>query len=669
MHDARSSLIVFLLAFACHDDTTRLPLDTDSGASGDPGSSSAASPTSSSSDGPDAGSNDADGWETSAGVDSSSGASAGTSTDGTPDSPPDVLADLYRTPMDTALVVDAQNGLFANDVDAETLWLGLADADAVSQRGGTVIVEDDGAFIYTPPAGVWGPDSFGYSALDSEGVAASAAVTINVLPTQVPLSAILPGVGGYPIDGVEGAISGWVVAGAGDVDGDGLADIVTSSPYGNTGTGQLHVVFGKANHDPASLGDVDIGIGGFLIRGAQQNGVAGFSVDGAGDVDGDGLADLVIADPGVVYDSQEPVPFSAYVVFGKVDGAQVDLADVAAGNGGFVITGLGVPADYQAMLFVAGAGDVNSDGLADVVITAPRVPGSEEPRTWVVFGTASTEPLSVDTLAAQGSGFVVEGAGPWYGAGRPHPVDGAGDVNGDGAADIIVGAAGAVTPIHEGRAYVVFGKADSDPVDLAAVEAGVGGFAIGGEAQNDRVGDAVAGVGDVDGDGLADVAIGAYYFGDFIEGRGYVVLGKADTNPVELSDVALGDGGFAILGAAFDQLGMSVGGGGDIDGDGLDDIVVGATPQTPNEPRGRVHVVYGKTDGDAVDLAASMDGSEGYWLDAENNSYATGECVAIAGDVDGDGLADVLASSYSGDDYAGRTYVFSGTSKAPEPEE
>jgi hypothetical protein len=199
----------------------------------------------------------------------------------------------------------------------------------------------------------------------------------------------------------------------------------------------------------------------------------------------------------------------------------------------------------------------------------------------------------------QGSGgFVLDGGAELDLAG--HSVANAGDVNGDGLADILVGALGAdLNGPFSGRTYVVFGKQDTDVVSLSDVLQGVGGFVLEGEAEDDRSGYSVSGAGDVNGDGLADVIIGAYRATPnelVAAGRTYLVFGKADTEPVSLADVAAGSGGFALDGeGTFDQSGWSVAGPGDMNGDGVPDILIGAVDVSPNglTHAGRTYVVFG----------------------------------------------------------------------------
>jgi hypothetical protein len=381
---------------------------------------------------------------------------------------------------------------------------------------------------------------------------------------------------GFGIEGIDaGDRSGSSVSGAGDVNGDGLADLIVGAPVadpsGRSNAGESYVVFGKANSSPIDL--AALGAGGFLINGIDAGDYSGFSVSAAGDVNGDGLADLIVgagsADPGGISAAGE-----SYVVFGKTDSMTVDLA--ALGTGGFRIDG--IDADDRSGVSVSGAGDVNGDGLADLIVGAPyadRGGASLSGESYVVFGKADPTPVGLATLGA--GGFRIDGID--LGDRSGGSVSGAGDVNGDGLADLIVGA-GSADPggdVSAGESYVVFGKASSTSVDLAAL--GTGGFRIDGIDAGDSSGVSVSGAGDVNGDGLADLIVGAYRAdagGDVDAGESYVVFGKASSTPVDLA--MLGVGGFRIDGIdAGDRSGVSVSGAGDVNGDGLADLVIGAS--------------------------------------------------------------------------------------------
>jgi len=335
---------------------------------------------------------------------------------------------------------------------------------------------------------------------------------------------------GFAILGINGGYqSGNNVSGAGDVNGDGFADLLIGAPE----AGNSYVIFGKAsgftNIELATLESAATA-NGFTIFGASDRSVFGSSVSGAGDVNGDGFADLLIRAPG---------ERNSYVIFGKASGfTNIDLATLnsAATADGFVIHGAGQ--------IVSGAGDVNGDGFADLIMGADRAGGPSDARheagdSYVIFGKASgftTIDLATLDSGANADGFVIHGAALLDHSGRS--VSGAGDVNGDGFADLIIGAFLAWGPSdgrdRAGDSYVIFGKASGfTNIDLASLDSAAteDGFTIHGARVNDRSGWSVSGAGDANGDGFADLIIGAYIADGPFDRRGYagdsyVVFGK-----------------------------------------------------------------------------------------------------------------------------------------------
>ncbi|WP_417466237.1 beta strand repeat-containing protein, partial [Kordiimonas sp.] len=414
----------------------------------------------------------------------------------------------------------------------------------------------------------------------------------------------LDGTNGFTLNGVDTSDQlGISVSAAGDINGDGIEDIVVGANLGDPNgqqSGETYVVFGSDSGFSATLDLSSLdGSNGFTLNGVDAYDLSGYSVSSAGDINGDGIDDILIgalrADPNASSSGE------TYVVFGSDEGfsATLELSSLD-GTNGFVINGTG-DNKYTGQSLSA-AGDVNGDGIDDILIGGSASNSSENGSAYVVFGSDSEFAAVLELSSLDGTnGFALNGPSSSDFVGRS--VANLGDINGDGIDDIIVGGHGVDTSnSSSGASYVVFGSNTSfaAAIDLSTLD-GTNGFVINGVDTNDGSGRAVAGAGDINGDGFNDILIGAMSADPYSltsAGEVYVVYGTdtAFSAAFELADLEDGDQstGFVIAGVnAGDQLGISLSSA-DINGDGVDDIIVGAYYGDPNGLNsGETYVIYG----------------------------------------------------------------------------
>ena len=343
---------------------------------------------------------------------------------------------------------------------------------------------------------------------------------------------------GFRIDGVLGDLSGYSVSTAGDINGDGFADILIGAPGLSSEAGAAYVIFGKAsgfgNLDLSSLSASD----GFKLSGEAAYDYAGALVSTAGDINGDGFDDYMIAAPRNSDAGQ--YAGAVYVLFGKESGfTNVDLSTLGAADG-FEITG---EAAFDGLGHkIAPVGDINGDGFGDIAVSAigNDTGGQDAGAVYVIFGKETGfGDIDLASLAAA-DGFRIIGESAYDNAG--FSVASAGDFNGDGFDDIIIGApSNDALGTGAGAAYLIYGKAGGfTDIDLSSL-AEVDGFKIIGDNGGDLAGFAVSSAGDVNNDGYDDLMIGApgvdndIFSGVDASGDGdvYILFGHADVGVVK----------------------------------------------------------------------------------------------------------------------------------------
>ena len=464
----------------------------------------------------------------------------------------------------------------------------------------------------------------------------------------------LNGTNGFKLRSVDdNDYAGKSASAAGDVNGDGFDDLIVGAYFAdadhganaNDNRGAAYVVFGRSSF--AGVGSTGLalstldGTDGFKLIGVSANDRTGESVARAGDVNGDGLDDVIVGARNVNSEAG-----AAYVVFGKSRFASAPAPGFSIGLGtldgsdGFKLSG--EDAGDRAGFSVSGAGDVNGDGFDDVIVGAFRAEeasgGTNRGAAYVVFGRSSfagTSAIGLGTL--QGTdGLKLTGVANEDRAGRSVGV--AGDVNGDGFDDVIVGALNADNTGSEytgaGAAYVIYGRSSFVPGPSVGFSIGLGtldgatGFKLGGVAAGDGAGIAASGAGDVNGDGFADLIVGAYKADEVSatgnSGAAYVVFGKSRIVGTPVAGFSLGLGtldganGFKLTGEESSQAGRSVSAAGDVNGDGFGDVSVGAIFASAGLD-GAAYVVYGGPSGEFIDPTFSNGGNTATWTDVDGD--------------------------------------------------
>ncbi len=370
---------------------------------------------------------------------------------------------------------------------------------------------------------------------------------------------------------------GHSVSGAGDVNKDGYKDVIVGAyAYGSTDTGKVYLYEGSATGISSTATST--------VTGTNPSGYFGWCVAKLGNVNNDKYNDVAVGEPG--YNSSKG---RVYVYQGASGGLSASASQTLTGGGGS--DGFGKS--------LAGAGDVNNDGYDDLVIGAPGY-SSKQGRIYVYQGSAT----GISGTATR----TINGASASGGLGAS--VSGAGDVNNDGYADIIVGSPGYSS--STGVAYVYHGSATGIAAASTTTLAG---------SASSYFGYSVSSAGDVNQDGYADVVVGAY---GYSSSAGEVALYSGSSTGVSTTATS------TITGSAATELGYSVSRAGDVDGDGYPDIIVGAPTSGGSA---FLYLAYVDADGDGVPAAT----------DCDDTDPTVSVAVTTYPDLDGDGYGDPTA--------------------------
>ena len=394
--------------------------------------------------------------------------------------------------------------------------------------------------------------------------------------------------------------------------------------------------------------DTDIGNVNASFWRENPDPLPGISVTGAGDVNGDGYDDILIGIPNNVDDAREAG--RTYLIFGKDSGWTMD-SNLSASDASFRGEYEGDYSGYS----VAGAGDVNRDGYDDILIGAIYNKDRDFPyagKTYLILGKATGWAMDTNLSSSDASFLEVDASD------RGNSVAGAGDVNGDGYDDILIGATNNFGGVWPDQTYLIFGKDSGWAMDtpLSASDA-----SFLGEVNYDYSGCSVAGGGDINGDGYDDILIGAYGNDENgnKSGQTYLILGKPSAWEMGVN-LAASDASFRGE-DEDDRSGAPIAVAGDVDGDGYDDILIGAYGNDENgNDSGQTYLIFGKASGWQMDTNLSASDAS-FW--GENPKDGHLARVAGAGDVNGDGYDDILIGAPVNNDggiRAGQTYLILG---------
>ncbi len=426
------------------------------------------------------------------------------------------------------------------------------------------------------------------------------------------------------ISGAPSDNFGWSVSGVGDMNGDGIDDLLVGAPASPAiagFAGRAFLFFGPLSGDLVST-DADVI---FNPEGAFGDNF-GISVTNAGDVNNDGNNDILIgarsSDAGGIQSGK------AYLYNGPFSAGTIEADDADAVFVGSAFDELGWS--------TAPAGDVNNDGFGDILLGGPNALGSLG-RVLLFLGPLSGMHTPANADASIRGEISDERLGS--------SVAGAGDVNNDGFDDLLIGQFSPLVGVRNaGRALLFYG-----PVSGALIASSADAQIV-GEVTDDRLGISVSPAGDINEDGNADLLIGADQFWSGNRGKAYMFLGPLS------GIVSAGNADAIIRGERNgDQFGTVVNSAGDINGDQIPDLLVGATNGGESDA-GSGYLFLGPIRGSVAVSDAHVifsESSGGGWF---------GNSIAPGGDLDDDGANDIVVgaplSSFSGAD-AGRAYVFS----------
>ena len=514
----------------------------------------------------------------------------------------------------------------------------------------------------------------------------------NSFDASIDLSQ-LDGSNGFTFNG-EGL---GAIANAGDVNGDGIDDLIIGAPdadvyysdvyYGDR-SGKSYIVFGKnsiGNSGSFDLNSLE-GSDGFIIEGMDSLDSFGYSVSSAGDINDDGIDDIIIGVPYVKNSNGDFGAGAAYVIFGVAGNRPPLVAreiidrtinidrffsfqinnnlfqdadgDILA-YGASLADGSSLPSwlnfDPDTLTFSGTPTETNL-GTLELRVTATDPSSAATSQTFILNITNTLFPATLLPGDVNNNGLVINGIDTRDRAG--FAVSSAGDFNGDGIDDLIIGTNNSSNNLGEN--YIIFGSNSFETdrsIELSDLD-GNNGLVIQTSNRRQGVESIISNAGDINADGFDDIIIGSSRLS--FSNKAYVIFGSNNnlSGSLDLADLD-GNNGFTILGVegASNGLGRAVSNAGDINGDGIDDIIISApdvseesdlnSPRRYDDEQGETYVIFGDRHGfdSTLDLD-NLDGSNGFAIENPNSVYDyLGLEISNAGDINGDGFDDIIIGS------------------------